>query len=118
MTLWILVPGVYYSKSRVGFIGGAGLKGFVNGVLRTISREKDKFRWPEEEKVFFSVYYSMPEWIVERFLKDYGSERTKRMLTAYQTQRPLTIRVCEGNDAALLANAWEGQGASVSDSLR
>ena len=96
--------------------GLAGLKGFVNGVLRTISREKDKIRWPEEEKAFFSVYYSMPEWIVERFLKDYGSERTKQMLTAYQTQRPLTIRVCEGNDAALLANAWEGQGASVSDS--
>ena len=35
-----------------------GLKGFVNGVLRNISRNKEGFNWPDD-----SVRYSMPAWI-------------------------------------------------------
>ena len=96
--------------------GLSGLKGFVNGVLRTISREKDRIRWPEKEKAFLSVFYSMPEWIVERFVTAYGAEQTKQMLEAYQAQRPLTLRVCEGHDAQMLTKAWEQQGVSVSAS--
>lgn len=96
--------------------GLAGLKGFVNGVLRTISREKEHICWPEEEKAYLSVVYSMPEWIVERFLSAYGRETTEAMLQAYQAQRPLTLRVCAGGDAQALKSAWEQQGVTVSES--
>lgn len=37
-----------------------GLKGFVNGVLRTISREKETFLFTD-----WSRKYSMPDWIIE-----------------------------------------------------
>ncbi|MBO6298686.1 MAG: 16S rRNA (cytosine(967)-C(5))-methyltransferase RsmB [Lachnospiraceae bacterium] len=96
--------------------GLGGLKGFVNGVLRTVSREKDRVRWPEEERAFLSVFYSMPEWIVDRFVNAYGTEQTKQMLEAYQTHRPLSLRVCEGHDAQQLAGEWERQGVSISAS--
>ena len=96
--------------------GLGGLKGFVNGVLRNVSREKEQIRWPEEETKFLSVYYSMPEWIVERFCKEYGRSVCEQMLRAYQTQRPLTVRLCAGNEATAMRQAWEQQGAIVTAS--
>ena len=38
--------------------GFSGLKGFVNGVLRSISRGKDNLVFPDD-----SIRYSMPEWL-------------------------------------------------------
>ncbi|MBR1471462.1 MAG: 16S rRNA (cytosine(967)-C(5))-methyltransferase RsmB [Lachnospiraceae bacterium] len=96
--------------------GLSGLKGFVNGVLRTVSREKEHLSWPDREQEpvrYLSVYYSMPEWIVERMLAQYGAELTRQMLAAYQEQRPVTVRVCEGADAAALCSAWQQQGIEV-----
>ncbi len=78
--------------------GFAGLKGFVNGVLRTISREKEQIPWPDEQKnptYALSVRYSMPEWIVAQFMEDYGVETTKRMLEAFLRELPVTVRMDE-----------------------
>lgn len=75
--------------------GFAQLGGFVNGVLRSISRGLTTVTYPDEEKEpvrALSVRYSMPEWIVERWLSDYGSERTKEILGASLAGAPLTIR--------------------------
>ena len=44
------------------------LKGFVNGVLRSVARNLDKVEYPSKEKqplLYLSVTYSMPEWIVK-----------------------------------------------------
>ena len=65
--------------------GFHGLKGFVNGVLRTISREKERIAWPsrEEDPVrHLSVRYSTPEWLVERWTGWLGEEKTEEMLAA------------------------------------
>ena len=43
--------------------GFATLKGFVNGVLRTIARNKDQIPYPDKEKdyeLYLSITYSMP----------------------------------------------------------
>ena len=59
------------------------LKGFVNGVLRSLSREKEKLVWPDKKKepvLWLSVMYSMPEWIVRMWLADYGPETTEKIL--------------------------------------
>lgn len=75
--------------------GFASLGGFVNGVLRNISRNLTAITYPDEEKEpvrALSVCYSMPEWIVEQWLSDYGSARTKEILDASLTPAPLTIR--------------------------
>ena len=54
------------------------LKGFVNAVLRNISRSKDKMPLPDptDPVKYFSVKYSMPEWIVNLWLPVYGTEGT------------------------------------------
>ncbi len=76
--------------------GFSGLTGFVNGVLRNIARYPDRITYPAREENparFLSVKYSMPEWITEIFLSEYGQERCERILAAYLGQRPLCVRV-------------------------
>ena len=76
----------------------AQLSGFVNGVLRKLCSQKNAIAWPDREKEpvrFLSVRYSMPEWIVRRWLEEYGTEKTEAMLEALLEKRPLTIRLSE-----------------------
>lgn len=78
--------------------GFRNLKGFVNGVLRNISRNLGEIPYPKREggeKAYFSVRYSMPEWIVEAWLKDYGAKKTEEMLEALLSEPELSIRTNE-----------------------
>lgn len=71
------------------------LKGFVNGVLRNLSRNKEQIRWPVREKepdVWMSVMYSMPLWLVQLWNDQYGRERTVGMLEALSEIHPVSIR--------------------------
>lgn len=70
------------------------LKGFVNGVLRKIVQNKEQLPMPEEtnQVQYLSVKYSMPEWIVEMWLKDYGKEDTVTILEAVAGIHPVSIR--------------------------
>lgn len=75
--------------------GFASLSGFVNGVLRNISRNLNDITYPDEKtnKIeYLSVRYSMPEWIVTQWIADYGMEQTKNVLQAFLKEAPLTIR--------------------------
>lgn len=74
------------------------LRGFVNGVLRTISREKDSISYPDERVnpvQHLSVQYSMPEWIVIMWVSEFGFEKTKEILEALLKERPLAVRMDE-----------------------
>lgn len=76
--------------------GFQSLSGFVNGVLRSIDRQKDTIVFPEQKKdliSYFSVKYSMPDWIVGKWLTQYGEEQTEAILESTLSVRPLTIRV-------------------------
>lgn len=71
------------------------LKGFVNGVLRKLSAGKDSLMRPEREKnpeEYLSITYSMPEWIVRHFLKEYSVQRTEAILKSFLNVRPVTFR--------------------------
>lgn len=66
--------------------GFKGLKGFVNGVLRSVIRGKDSIRYPLRRDGFIpyaSIKYSMPEWIVEKFCCLYGEEITEKILDTF-----------------------------------
>lgn len=79
------------------------LKGFVNGVLRNLSRNKENISWPERGKdpvQYLSVVYSMPEWIIRMWISDYGEEKTETILQGLLEKRPVTIRLSERTDAA------------------
>lgn len=75
--------------------GFTNLKGFVNGVLRTIARNKENIPYPSPQKnynEYLSVKYSMPEWIVDLWLKQLGKEKTKTVLEGLLREHPVTIR--------------------------
>ncbi|NLB88253.1 MAG: 16S rRNA (cytosine(967)-C(5))-methyltransferase RsmB, partial [Syntrophomonadaceae bacterium] len=70
------------------------LSKLVNGVLRNIIRNLDNISYPQENKAeYLSIYYSHPEWLVERLLDDYGTSICEQFLI-YNNQRPaVTLRV-------------------------
>ncbi|MBR1669775.1 MAG: 16S rRNA (cytosine(967)-C(5))-methyltransferase [Butyrivibrio sp.] len=74
-----------------------GLSGFVNGVLRNISRSKDDLKYPDRGKDggsgYLSVMYSMPEWICKMWTDTYGFDRTEEILKFFLEPRPTTIRL-------------------------
>ncbi len=75
--------------------GFGQLSGFVNGVLRGVSRGLDQLTYPKESVdavKAWSVCYSMPEWIVAQWIGDYGKERTKEILAASLLEAPITVR--------------------------
>ena len=75
--------------------GFYSLKGFVNAVLRNLSRTKDSLPMPPREiiKSFLSVKYSIPEWLVEKWIRVYGEEITERILKDFLRERPTTVRI-------------------------
>lgn len=75
--------------------GFGQLRGFVNGVLRNIARELPHLQYPDEklEPVrFLEVSYSVPAWMVEQWISDYGYEQTKSICESFLAERPITIR--------------------------
>lgn len=63
--------------------GFSQLKGFVNGVLRAITRNIEQISYPDASENLLkhlSVMYSMPEWIVEQWIFQYGTEEASRMI--------------------------------------
>ena len=75
--------------------GFGQLRGFVNGVLRNIARELHNLQYPDEklEPVrFLEVTYSVPAWMAEQWIKDFGYEQTKEICESFLKERPITIR--------------------------
>lgn len=74
--------------------GFGQLSGFVNGVLRNISRNISDVRYPEQKDMvrFLEVKYSMPQWIVKQWINDYGMEKTEQILKGFDRENPLSIR--------------------------
>jgi 16S rRNA (cytosine967-C5)-methyltransferase len=84
--------GVKLVKKR----GLQGLTGFVNGILRNIIREKDKISFLKEDIFkYYSVKYSIPEWIIKSFIRDYGEKNTEKMLNTFYVSEDsaTTVRV-------------------------
>ncbi len=75
--------------------GFGSLTGFVNGVLRSIGRKKAELLQPAEDlkaEQQLSVKYSMPGWIVEKWMTEQGRERTEQILAGLLKERPVTVR--------------------------
>ena len=99
------------------------LKGFVNGVLRSIARNEKEiaegrfYPDPVQSPVsYLSVLYSMPEQLVEIWLKRYGMERTERILQDLLRIHPVTIRFresLEGEERERLLEEMAAQGVAI-----
>lgn len=73
-----------------------GMVALVNAVLRRVAENKDNIPLPDRDREparFLSVKYSHPEWLVERWLKEWGWEETEALLRANNEPPPLVLRV-------------------------
>ncbi|WP_281532839.1 transcription antitermination factor NusB, partial [Anaerocolumna aminovalerica] len=75
--------------------GFQSLSGFVNGILRNIIRNPEKVSFPQEEKDpagYLSLNYSMPDWIIKDWLKQYDVQTVKGILETTLRDKKTTIR--------------------------
>jgi len=75
--------------------GNPGSVGFVNGVLRNISRRAKEIKFPEighNPIEHISLRYSHPPWLVERWLRQFGPEETISLCRANNEPAPNTVR--------------------------
>lgn len=94
-------------------LGEAKARGLVNAILRRYQRESVKLE--DELPTALATRHSHPAWLVEAIHADWGKQ-TVDVLTANNTQAPLTLRVNarQSNRAAYLARlAAEGIAASA-----
>lgn len=68
--------------------GFSGLRGFVNGVLRNVARNKESIIWPDD-----SVRYCLPGWILSMWEARYGRQAAVRMAESFLRERPLAVRL-------------------------
>ena len=67
--------------------------GFVNGILRRFIREGKQLPLPEGPIERASVLYSMPEWILSLWWRDYGEETAVKLAESCLGRPPLQLRV-------------------------
>lgn len=67
-----------------------GLKGFVNGVLRTIAREKEHISFESP-----AMRFSLPDWMYEMWAGDWGDESAETIAEALLEPRPTWVRCNE-----------------------
>ena len=94
------------------------LKGFVNGVLRKISGSKENLPTPSREDMvsYLSITYSMPVWLVEKWIKELGADITEGVLKQLLEISPVTIRMKESvnaEDKEALLEQMKAQGIEV-----
>ena len=101
--------------------GLQGLSGFVNGVLRNVARSKDKWlsedNLPDKKKddaKYLSICYSLPEWLCEYFVKEYGMELAEKIAEGSLRNPKTTIRCNTSKiEKEELANRLKVQGFTV-----
>lgn len=75
--------------------GFTKLSGFVNAVLRSIIRTNETFALPDREKDptnYLEVVYSVPRWLVQELLDQYGFKQVEAMLSASLEKKRTSIR--------------------------
>lgn len=97
--------------------GFKNLKGFVNGVLRNISRKKESVEYPNREKdieEYLSITYSMPKWIINKWKKQYDYGIIEKILESFLKQTDTTVR-CNTSKATVdeIINMLQQEGVTV-----
>ncbi|NHN28451.1 16S rRNA (cytosine(967)-C(5))-methyltransferase RsmB [Paenibacillus sp. S3N08] len=74
--------------------GHAGISGMVNGVLRNVIRQKDTLVLPgglsTVERI--ALTYSHPEWMVKRWIRQFGESQTEQLCEANNKPPHVSIR--------------------------
>lgn len=71
--------------------GHKASSGFVNGILRNVLR--NGFSYPKDKKEYISVKYSFPQWLVSRWIEDFGEDFAKELMSSMNNEPKMTVRV-------------------------
>ncbi len=76
-------------------VGAYKSSGFINAVLRNIVRNNMKYVLPDptDKLCYYSIKYSCPEYLVKKWIDQYGEDNTVGILKGLADRPPLTIRV-------------------------
>ncbi|MBM7867011.1 16S rRNA (cytosine(967)-C(5))-methyltransferase RsmB [Heliobacterium gestii] len=77
-------------------VGLGRLTSLINGVLRQLIRQRDEIPWPcwEADPVaHLTVVESHPEWLVRRWIKQFGAERTRAICQVNNRPAAVSLRV-------------------------
>lgn len=94
------------------------LSGFVNGILRNISRNKEAIPYPKKEDGFAqyaSVRYSTPLWLVEMLQNQYSEEVCEKILSDSLKESAVCVRITKKGLEYLdtILTKWEEAGVEV-----
>lgn len=70
----------------------------VNGILHSLLRRGEKLPDKSNEIQYISVKYSMPEWLVDYFVKNWGTSRSQKIFASLNKNSKNDVRI------SLLAN--------------
>lgn len=99
-------------------MGMEGAAGFLNAVLRNLCRGKETIEWPKREEDlahYLHIMGSMPLWIVERLVAEYGEEEAERIILYREEEHPVVVRpnllrISDDEFEALLSQkAWSSR---------
>lgn len=72
-----------------------GAAGFVNGILRSMAREPEKGAFPSGKgnaTVQLALREQHPEWLVRRWIKEFGYDEAEQLCRFNNQQAPLSVR--------------------------
>lgn len=65
----------------------------VNGILRALTRRGEVLPSKDNMLTYLSIKESMPQWLVEYFLKNWGEKRTESILTSFNEAAKNSVRL-------------------------
>ncbi len=81
------------------------LKAMVNGVLREAQRRREQ--WSQElASLPLGVRFSMPDWLVDRWLARFGEQDTCRLLSRFNQPPDIFLRVNSLNPPSSIPEHW------------
>lgn len=87
-----------------------GLKGFVNGVLRSVARKKGQLEFAD-----LSVRYSVPQWLIDHWEETYSRDTVARMLNYFLEKSRLTVRCGKKTDRKQILDSLKSQGVRAEE---
>jgi len=87
---------VHTSVELARYRGHAGMARVANAVLRRVPKTLGEVSLPPRDEDFaghLAVRYSIPEWLVRRWIEEFGEAGAETVCAASNTEGPVTIRV-------------------------
>ena len=75
--------------------GGTGMSRVANAVLRRAPQSVEDIRFPKRERgpaKYLSLRHSMPQWLVEEWMAEYGEATTEALCIALNQKAPTSLR--------------------------